>query len=676
MADKINVDMIVKAIAEGFEDVGGKIGGLNKQTEETDRQSKKTKGSLLELYAGIQLAGQAAEIAKAAFDKMFEAGQRGAMVEQTSQSFELLAKTAETTADVLLGKMADASRGTVDNMTMMSSTLTLTAGVSKEMQIALVEAAPTLMEIAKAANKVNPSLGDTAHLYESIATGIKRGSPLILDNLGIVVKVGEANEEYAKAVGKAVDQLTAEEKILALLNATQKAGNTLIQQAGGDVGSLTDEYEKFKAELKNTGDEMKRNATPAITEFVKELNDVLLAVKTLAAWNRKYDESVKDHSKTIVQTSETYDEYLKRLQETSRWSKDVFEHMTSRSGNATYARRLEAIGYLTEEQYNAAKSQAYWNNEADRYQKQSDAYIKSITATGEEIFNLTILTEEQRKEWDKAQDAAKKYIDRLIDGPWGDLFDDHNADMDDLVKKQSALQGELDKLTSQGYGPLSDKVKDVTAKLDENKKKQEELTKARQDDINMMIYQKASQDMSAEAALVLAEHMGLIDETTRQVDEAMLKMKDAADLNRDGIITAGEETKIYIDLLMGLRGELDRLDGKVSNSFVYVHTLSASTGIGIAGVGQGDGVRGLSGTGTFTSGHRDSGGPVFAGQTYWVGERGPEPVTFPADGHITPAQTSQKQSDALDELNRNFDWFRRSFGSELRDAFLLARDSG
>ena len=77
-------------------------------------------------------------------------------------------------------------------MKLMSATSTLLAGTSGDLATALGNATPQLLEIAKAANKLNPSLGDTAFLYESIATGVKRASPMILDNLGLTIKIGNS----------------------------------------------------------------------------------------------------------------------------------------------------------------------------------------------------------------------------------------------------------------------------------------------------------------------------------------------------------------------------------------------------------------------------------------------------------------------------------------------------
>lgn len=57
-------------------------------------------------------------------------------------------------------------------------------------------------------------------LSESFARGISRLSPLILDNLGIQVSLKEANEVYAKSIGKTTDQLTKAEQTTALMNET------------------------------------------------------------------------------------------------------------------------------------------------------------------------------------------------------------------------------------------------------------------------------------------------------------------------------------------------------------------------------------------------------------------------------------------------------------------------
>lgn len=52
---------------------------------------------------------------------------------------------------------------------------------------------------------------------------------------------------------------------------------------------------------------------------------------------------------------------------------------------------------------------------------------------------------------------------------------------------------------------------------------------------------------------------------------------------------------------------------------------------------------------TLHAGGRASGGPVTAGKTYWVGEQGPELVTFGADGYVHDATTSRAMSSGTSE---------------------------
>jgi len=199
---------------------------------------------------------------------IFEMGKQGAAVIQTGESFDFLLKKLDLAPD-LLEQLREASRGTVDDMTLMSGTATLLAGTSDELGKKMGNLTPKLMEIAKAANKLNPSLGDTAFMYQSIATGIKRAQPLILDNLGLTIKVGEANEAMAKSLGKTVEELTAEEKAMAILNDTMRAGDLLIDQVGGTTESAADEMERMEANVTNLKNEILTGLVPSIGSAVE-----------------------------------------------------------------------------------------------------------------------------------------------------------------------------------------------------------------------------------------------------------------------------------------------------------------------------------------------------------------------------------------------------------------------
>jgi hypothetical protein len=271
---------LAKQVAKGnitLDQATAKYGKFKKSlpVEELGEAGKSTRSLTDKIKANWQqiAAATAAVVAFGiAAKKAFDFAQEGAQIKQLGESFDLMNKQVFKTPG-LLDKLREASRGTISDVSLMSGLMTLTAGTSQEMSQAFASAAPKLLEIAKAANKLNPTLGDTAFLYQSLSTGIKRSSPLILDNLGIVVKIGEANEKFAESIGKTVEELTAEEKQMALLNEVMVAGDRLITQVGGNVDSAADSYAQLTVEVQNLTNELKILAgvklTPVVVDIVE-----------------------------------------------------------------------------------------------------------------------------------------------------------------------------------------------------------------------------------------------------------------------------------------------------------------------------------------------------------------------------------------------------------------------
>ncbi len=236
--------MSVKQAAVAYDEYNRALGDNIDTTSHAEKATATLTGGLKSFAITAGVAAGAAVAVGVATKKAFDFSREGAALNQLEESFNLMNASVFKTPD-LLDKMDKAARGTVGTSEMMAGLLTLTAGATDELARAQAEAAPKLMEIAKAANKLNPTLGSTGFLFESLARGIKRSSPLILDNTGLVIKVGQANEEWAAKMGMTVEAMSAQDKQFALLAAALKAGDKLIDQVGGDVGSLTDSYNKL-----------------------------------------------------------------------------------------------------------------------------------------------------------------------------------------------------------------------------------------------------------------------------------------------------------------------------------------------------------------------------------------------------------------------------------------------
>ena len=269
--------MGIKAVAEGVGKFNSKVDSMNKSIDKTNKSTTKAEKSSASLASTLGKMAGVVGVATGAFlaiQKAFEFGRRGALITQTGESFDFLLEKIGASTD-LLSQLREASKGTITDLDLMSSTATLLAGAGDKLAVSLADATPRLLEIAKAANKLNPALGSTAFLYQSIATGVKRAQPLILDNLGITIKVGEANEAFAKSIGKTVEELNAEEKAMAILAGTLEAGDNLIAQVGGNTDSMTDSFDQATVAITQAGDAIKTKLGPFLADAAKGLTELL-----------------------------------------------------------------------------------------------------------------------------------------------------------------------------------------------------------------------------------------------------------------------------------------------------------------------------------------------------------------------------------------------------------------
>ena len=133
---KSNLEITITAkdqASKNIKKLDKELEGVNKEVKKSSKSFKSMGADMLKMgavvggvTAGLVLAGKA----------LFDLGERGAIVEQTGESFEFLIEKLELTPD-LLEDLRKASRGTIDDMTLMSSVSTLLAGTSRDMGMEL-----------------------------------------------------------------------------------------------------------------------------------------------------------------------------------------------------------------------------------------------------------------------------------------------------------------------------------------------------------------------------------------------------------------------------------------------------------------------------------------------------------------------------------------------------------
>jgi len=186
-------------------------------------------------------------------------------------SFDKLTASVGQSGSEMLQVTKSATKGLISDLDIMAAAnkaILLGLPITSQEMGVLGATAITLGK----AMKVGPT-----QAMEDLITALGRGSPLILDNLGLTVKVGEANEKYAKQIGKSVSELTEAEKKLAFYNAAMEVAKKRVEELGGVQLNLVDQFTRIKTSIRDTTDALgiAVSMSPGLALLVGELADKL-----------------------------------------------------------------------------------------------------------------------------------------------------------------------------------------------------------------------------------------------------------------------------------------------------------------------------------------------------------------------------------------------------------------
>jgi hypothetical protein len=260
-------------------------------TRESMMKLVKTVGITIATLGALVVAGQ----------KVWNMMEEGAVINQTKDSFaELVSQISGGTQ--IMNDLEKATGGTVSQMALMSRVNQAVTGTQGEVRQSIAESLPALYEMARAAVKLAPEIGTVDFVFDSLIRGVRKGSPLLIDNANIMVKAGGANEAYAASIGKTVEELTDEERTLATLNAVLDQHDNLVEQAGGNLDSQTDSYARMNAALKDLSDVGKGYLATVLEPAVN-------ATYLLLTWDRKLADALEEQNQRLLDNSASYMEY-------------------------------------------------------------------------------------------------------------------------------------------------------------------------------------------------------------------------------------------------------------------------------------------------------------------------------------------------------------------------------
>lgn len=151
------------------------------------------------LWDGVKKAGEA--IAYLAV--------QGSKVEMISEGFFRLQNSMEQMGSKTMDQLRRGTQGMVSDFNLMEA-------ANRAMLFGLNLTGDSWEKLAEGALRLGRAMGvDVKKSFDDLVLALGRVSPRILDNLGIIVKVGEANQKWADAHGKTVRAMSGSERVLA-----------------------------------------------------------------------------------------------------------------------------------------------------------------------------------------------------------------------------------------------------------------------------------------------------------------------------------------------------------------------------------------------------------------------------------------------------------------------------
>ena len=169
---------------------------------------------------------------------------------------------------IALNKLQKATDGTMSSFDLFQQ-------ANNAMILGVTKSSSEMAEMFDIAQRLGRALGrDTASSVESLITGIGRQSRLMLDNIGIIVRVEEAQKAYAKSLNISVDKLSDADKKQAFLNATMIAAREKVQKLGEETLNANDEFQELAANIENAAAEIGKFISPLLNDLAKKLNRI------------------------------------------------------------------------------------------------------------------------------------------------------------------------------------------------------------------------------------------------------------------------------------------------------------------------------------------------------------------------------------------------------------------
>jgi hypothetical protein len=438
---RVEIEMDAKGAIKGIKGLGKESDKLAKKT---NKNSKKMKRDWASTVTGIN---QGLELAKKGFEGLKKLFDLRREFLQYKQGMDALARNTGQNADMIVSKLKEVSDGTVANKDLMlAANRAVALNVTKD-----VDKMAQLMDISRLKAK---AMGiDTTQAFNDMVTGIGRGSPLILDNLGIITK-GWAEE--AKAAGVAMDAQF-------ILNKVLKDGAEELKRAGDQTLTGAEKIDKMKASFENLklgiGEFIKSPAVQGVIKFITDVtNGISEMIKMQTELSKQRQKEIdiigKGNDITQKQKDAVIDlgaaesdlvkvrDLLQRQRKALDDKKQKGQKITEAELNSlsisidlynenasAVAKARKGIGSLSITSNEAIEIFKKWSVEMDVLKDKSDGTIKGLESNSKSVTEFT------QKELDARKEAWTQYYTFIGDQRTLDM----ESEKESFIEAQNAL---------------------------------------------------------------------------------------------------------------------------------------------------------------------------------------------------------------------------------------------
>lgn len=357
------------------------------------------KSSFTQLFGAFTLANVATGLIQKLGAGLMEFAKQGSKLPAIRESFDRLTAGLKQNGTEMLQSMGTATKGLVSNFDLMTS-------ANKAMLLGLPVTTQSMGELAKTATILGKAMGqDATKSLDDLITALGRSSPMILDNLGLTVKVGEANEAYAAKLGKSADALTDAEKKMAFYDAAMEAARRKTAELGEQTRTLGEIATSAWTSIGNVVTESAATANVGIgramssmREFATFAQDVITQGTAIAILNASLRAELDKKPATPKTATESPLAFVQALVNLQREAQSL---------------RTQALAPLTTMQRELVIAFDKGGLSAEKIAEKLNAVKLTAGVTAEQITRLLNAQKDGAKKAEEQAEATRKYQEGL-----------------------------------------------------------------------------------------------------------------------------------------------------------------------------------------------------------------------------------------------------------------------